>query len=378
MFHSEEFKNIHAEMLNHDKFKGFLEKMEAAFVEPTVPEVNKTVALLGAPKQATHLSISGSKITAHLSPFRLRLYFTHEACGLLSGLPSDDIKDNVRDWLSEMEDDGGEGLAGALISFTLLYIVLVVDAMVSTDRDSGGHGANLFSYGPLPGGTPFVPADPWPSDYGPLISGPFDTMAHLPNGYFYATRGGSYIKYGSNGTADGDFPKPIRGNWGDLPESFMEGFDTMATLRNGDVYVTKGGLYVKYTDHNATHVSSGYPRPIRGNWGNLPESFNEGFDSMTVLPDGYLHITKGDKWVFYTDDDATSVAGGPTPIRGSWGNIPESFNGGFDSMATLNNGKTYIFKGTQYVRYSDLSASTVDPGYPKDIAGNWGRASSPF
>ena len=65
-------------------------------------------------------------------------------------------------------------------------------------------------------------------------------------------------------------------------------------------------------------------------------------------------------------------AGYPKPIAGNWGNLPAAFQTGFDSMCMLPNGKIYVTRGTQYVRYSDANASTVDAGYPQPISGNWG------
>ena len=44
----------------------------------------------------------------------------------------------------------------------------------------------------------------------------------------------------------------------------------------------------------------------------------------------------------------------------------------FHGQATLRNGKTYVTKGGQYVRYSDSNAGRVDSGYPRPIQGMWG------
>jgi hypothetical protein len=150
-------------------------------------------------------------------------------------------------------------------------------------------------------------------------------------------------------------------------------FDAMATLPNGKIYVTFGGQYIRYSDASASIPDAGYPKPIAGNWGNLPAAFLTGFDAMATLPNGKTYVTKGGQYVRYSDPGANTVdAGYPKPIAGNWGNLPPAFLTGFDSMTTLPNGKTYVTKGSEYVRYSDAGASTIDAGYPKPITGNWG------
>ena len=45
----------------------------------------------------------------------------------------------------------------------------------------------------------------------------------------------------------------------------------------------------------------------------------------------------------------------------------------FDSMALLGNGKVYVTKGNQYVRFSGAGSTKMDEGYPQPITGgNWG------
>ena len=48
----------------------------------------------------------------------------------------------------------------------------------------------------------------------------------------------------------------------------------------------------------------------------------------------------------------------------------EAWNAGFDTAVNWGNGKVYIFKGDEYVRY-DIVSDRVDGGYPKPIATNW-------
>ena len=131
-------------------------------------------------------------------------------------------------------------------------------------------------------------------DYG------FDSMESLPNGHTYVTRGNVYIRYSDNSgdTVDSGYPSLITtDNWRNLPDRFLAGFDSMVTLRNGKVYVTKGNEYVRYAYGGTTTIDSGYPLPLR-HWSNtLPAQFTQGLDTMTVLPDDKTYVTKANQYI---------------------------------------------------------------------------------
>ena len=99
----------------------------------------------------------------------------------------------------------------------------------------------------------------------------FDSMALLGNGKVYVTKGNQYVRYSSAGATkmDEGYPQRITGgNWGDLPSAFRSGFDSMALLDNGKVYVTKGDQYIRYADAEADEIDEGFPQSLtRGNWG---------------------------------------------------------------------------------------------------------------
>ncbi|MER9858911.1 MULTISPECIES: hypothetical protein [unclassified Mesorhizobium] len=54
-------------------------------------------------------------------------------------------------------------------------------------------------------------------------------------------------------------------------------FDSIATLPNGKTYATFRHLYVRYSGASANRIDVGYPKPIAGNWGALPPAFFAGF-----------------------------------------------------------------------------------------------------
>ena len=203
----------------------------------------------------------------------------------------------------------------------------------------------------------------------------FDSMTLWTNGKYYVTRGNIYLRYSDTSASkiDDGYPLLIYGNWGSLPDEFNAGFDSMTSLLNGRDYVTKGSSYMGYSS-----AGSYGPYPLQGNWGSLPDDFAAGFDSMTVFPNDKTYVTKGNQYIRYSDPAASQIDPGyPAALSsGAWGDLPPSFAEGFDSMGTLGNKKTYVTKNKEYIRYTG-SGTAIDPGYPLPIKGNWGTINFP-
>jgi hypothetical protein len=152
--------------------------------------------------------------------------------------------------------------------------------------------------------------------------------------------------------------------WG----AFMDRID--AGLWRGDVkkqYLFSGGWYVRYSDISAG-IDEGYPKPIAGNWSRLKAPFTSGIDAaLWRQSNGRSYLFKGSQYVRLTGSKVDD--GYPKPIAGNWKGLPSSFQAGIDAALWRgSNGKIYLFKGDQYVR---LTETSVDAGYPKPIAGNW-------
>ena len=191
------------------------------------------------------------------------------------------------------------------------------------------------------------------------------------------TRGNIYLRYSdsSASTVDSGYPKLIYGNWGGLPDAFVSGRDSMTALPNGNNYVTRGSSYMRYAGSSGTPAG---PYTLNDNWGSLPSSFRAGFDSMAMLPNSKTYVTKGNQYIRYSDRSAVTIDSGyPATLQGNWGSLSSSFASGFDSMSTLGNGKTYVTKNKEYIRYSDSYGLRIDPGYPLKIKGNWGTVTFP-
>lgn len=162
------------------------------------------------------------------------------------------------------------------------------------------------------------------------------------------------------------YPKPIAGNWANLPASFQSGIDASVWREdNKKVYLFKGNEYARLTD---TTMDAGYPQSIAGNWQNLPASFTSGIDAAVWRKsNNRIYLFKGSQYARLTG--TTMDAGYPNPIAGNWAGLPAAFQQGIDAVVWReSNDKIYMFKGNQYVRFTD---TTMDAGYPQPIAGNW-------
>lgn len=160
--------------------------------------------------------------------------------------------------------------------------------------------------------------------------------------------------------------------WPGMPTSFYDGIDAaMIREDNAKLYFFKGSQYVRFSSVSAG-VDAGYPKAIAGNWPGLPAAFNQGIDAaLWRESNGKLYFFKGSQYVRYSSVSAGVDPGYPKAIAGNWSGLPESFTQGIDAaLMRKDNGKIYFFKDDQYVRFSSVSAG-VDQGYPKPIAGNW-------
>lgn len=161
----------------------------------------------------------------------------------------------------------------------------------------------------------------------------------------------------------------------------FEGIGSLNTIPNSNkdgkypyTYLTIGNKYVRYSDASGSIIDEGYPKPIVPNWGftDAAGSFADKFDSMATLPNGKTYVTSGPHYIRYSDISCSKMDKGfPKPIGNQWGDIDQEFKNGFDAMATLYDNHTYVFKNNMYYRYSDDSATTVDKGYPKNLTDNW-------
>lgn len=92
--------------------------------------------------------------------------------------------------------------------------------------------------------------------------------------------------------------------------------------------------------------------------------------TTSIWPNGKAYLFKGSQYVRYDPKADKADPGYPAPIAGNWPGFPPAFEEGVDAEVVWNHQKVYFFKGDQYLRY-DIAADRVDPGYPLPIAGHW-------
>jgi hypothetical protein len=162
-----------------------------------------------------------------------------------------------------------------------------------------------------------------------------------------------------------------------LPDNFQYGIDAVLKGRDGRLYVFKDQQYLR--SDQAT------PQPIATFWGKVNNNFLpiDPADSSPVLldaafisPNGRLYVFKGNQYIRYSNPEQDLVDEGfPKSIQDNWGNLPvefeQSISGGF-----VFEGKTYLLKdseiGQDYVRYSNATYQAIDAIYPQKIKYRWG------
>ncbi|MEO5681795.1 MAG: hemopexin repeat-containing protein [Chitinophagaceae bacterium] len=160
--------------------------------------------------------------------------------------------------------------------------------------------------------------------------------------------------------------------WSGMPENFYKGIDAAFVRKdNGKLYMFKGNQYVRFSAV-ANGVDEGYPKPIAGNWPGLPASFNAGIDAVIWRQSNdKIYFFKGSEYCRFSKVSEGVDPGYPKPIAEQWPGMPNDFNEGIDAaLMNEGNGKIYLFKKGQYVRFSSVAAG-VDSGYPKPIKDNW-------
>lgn len=137
---------------------------------------------------------------------------------------------------------------------------------------------------------------------------------------------------------------------------------------NGKIYFFNGAQYTRY-DVAKDRTDSGYPASIAPNWHNWPAAWTDGIDAGLDWGNGKAYIFRGSQYIRYDIATDRVDPGYPAPIAGNWGNWPATWTS-VDASVRWPNGKVYFFRGYEYLRY-DIATDRVDPGYPAPIAGNW-------
>jgi hypothetical protein len=209
------------------------------------------------------------------------------------------------------------------------------------------------------------------------------------DGALFLLSGDQYVRYSQPDLefVDDGYPRSIgdsllselSGKRAPLPLNFQEDIDAVL-YDNGALVVFKKKQFVE-SDANGTTSA---PKDIKGAWGQVSNPFlalnpdqQAKLDAAFVAPDNALYVFKGSQYLRYSDPTAAFVDEGyPREIRDLWGDLDDDFKKGIDG-AFVFDGRTYLCRGKSFVRYSDPSYKRMDPTFPKLFTNRW-RASNDF
>jgi hypothetical protein len=194
-------------------------------------------------------------------------------------------------------------------------------------------------------------------------------------GYFFGDN--CYVTY-----SDSEFStrELIGDDWGILPSQFSQKIDAACVHPEGMTYLFAGDRYIRYSSTDYRHIDDGYPKSITQDLrqepglANLPPEFevragalNQG-EAPVILS---AVVANARHLYFFMGNDCYVSSSAPTAtydvdILGyQRHHLAET---GDVNAAVVIQGKTYLFSGDQYVRYSESTYDEVDAGYPKRLA----------
>lgn len=137
------------------------------------------------------------------------------------------------------------------------------------------------------------------------------------------------------------------------------------TYPSGKMYFFRGSEYFRYNPAISS-IDAGYPLPIvaPGSW---PGVWADGIDAAVTWNNGKTYFFKGDNYIQYDIARDAADAGYPRTIVPDW---PGVWVGGINAVINVDNRKAYFFRGSEYIQY-DIATRRADSGYPHPIAGNW-------
>jgi hypothetical protein len=185
--------------------------------------------------------------------------------------------------------------------------------------------------------------------------------------------------------------RPIAETWGRVRNNFekLEKIDAVYTDGSA-VTMFAGDQMIVYEDsleNPQVKVQEGFPKRIRSHYASLlspdaarllPPEFGDRMEAAFKGEDGKLHFFQAGQLVSL-DFNATDAAGIVTTqsVKAVWGIVRNNIRqrGTVDAAFVGLDGKTYLFSGDQYVRYSGDDYAQVDEGFPRTIPQDWGGLS---
>jgi hypothetical protein len=156
-------------------------------------------------------------------------------------------------------------------------------------------------------------------------------------------------------------------------EAFLDKMDSgLHAFTNNKLYMFSQKYYVRFSDDFV--LDENYPKPIAGNWPGFPATFADGVDAgIWSNTNNKIYFFKGNQYIRVDPNNGWNVDPGyPKQIAGNWPGFPADFADGVDAaLYSKTNQRLYFFKGGQYLRINPSVSWSVEAGYPKAIEGNW-------
>jgi hypothetical protein len=215
-----------------------------------------------------------------------------------------------------------------------------------------------------------------------------DGRTYLFAGDRFVVLGGTAREDADHDTGNGAVDQPIGGAWGRVRNALVAAERVDAGYVAGDAqFLVAGDQVLRYTDgleNDDVCADPGYPRRIdaelgAGVHGPVPAEFSGGVEAAFVDPTGVLHLFKDGRTVAIGRSSPPGTVpsavptGVPTTVATAqkWGIVAPVLPGTVDAAFVGMDGRTYLFSGDRYLRYSTADYSVVDVGYPR-ATGDWG------
>ncbi|HET6213484.1 MAG TPA: neuraminidase-like domain-containing protein, partial [Micromonosporaceae bacterium] len=150
------------------------------------------------------------------------------------------------------------------------------------------------------------------------------------------------------------------------PAEFADGLDAAFRAPDGDMYLFKGRQLVRGRQPA--------PQPVNGQFGRVRNEFTTGqpaLDAAFVAPTGELYAFRSGQYIRYRPGQLDLAEEGyPRTVADDWGDLPADFEAGPDGAFGFQ-GRSYLAKGSRYVRYSGPRFDAVDRTFPQEFRHRW-------
>lgn len=171
--------------------------------------------------------------------------------------------------------------------------------------------------------------------------------------------------------------RPINEKWGQVKNNFNQHKPVDAAYIDGSRLIlfldNQLIAYKNSLENDGVTVEEGFPMLLKSYYENqnLPSEFENGVDAAFKGTDEKIYLFK-ERQVASVDTANNTITVAET--KGNWGIVRNNIleTGTIDAAFVGLEGKTYLFSGNQYFRYSGDDYTQVDEGFPRTIEDDWG------